>query len=194
MKIIGITGGIGSGKSLVLKKLISIGYTVYNTDLRAKYLMQSNKNIINAIKYFFGPKSYLNNKINTTFLANKVFSNEKKLKILHTIIHPEIEKDFNLFKLYHKNKALIFKETAILYEQGSHKNYHFILLITSHDNIRIKRIIQYKKISKKDIFKIMDNQWKEDEKIKLSNIVIYNNNNIKNLINKLNDSLNIIKK
>lgn len=192
MKIIGVTGGIGSGKSFVLKKLKNFGFTIYNTDLRAKYLMMYNHKIIKSIKYYFGPKSYLNNEVNIKFLSKQTFFNEKKLKILNKIIHPEIEKDFYLFTLYHKNKSLIFKETAILYEQNNHKKYHSILLITANDNIRIKRIIQRNKMSKKEIFQRMNNQWEEKQKINLSNFIIFNNSSTKKLVNEIYDILNII--
>lgn len=181
MKIIGITGGIGSGKTLVLKKLKNLKFTIYNSDIKAKNLMNYNKKIIDSINSFFGPKSYLNNKINTKFLSKQIFLNEEKLKILNEIIHPELEKDFSLFKLYHKNKSLIFKESAIIYEKKNNNKYDAILLVTSHDQNRIKRIIYRNKLSKKEIFQRMNNQWTEKEKINLTDFVIYNNSSIKKL-------------
>ena len=94
MQIIGITGGIASGKSLVLKILSKFRFKVYNTDVRAKYLMNNNIEIIKLIKFFFGKESYIDNQLNTRFLSKKIFSNYNNMFIINNIIQSRVEKDF----------------------------------------------------------------------------------------------------
>lgn len=194
MKTIGITGGIGSGKSLVAKILINSGFIVYDSDIRADYLMHHDEKLIQAIKIHFGDESYLNNQsLNRRFLSTLVFSDPKNLKTLNKLVHPQVEKDFSFFKLNHYNKSLLFKEAAILYESGAYKKCDAILVVTtSDDEIRIKRTMQRDQISRDEVLKRINNQWKESRKIDLADFIIYNNGTIKDLNNKIQETLKVI--
>lgn len=193
MKIIGITGGIGSGKTLVSKIIINLGYHVYNSDIRAKYLMNYDKSLINSIKYFFGKKSYLNNKLNKKFISSLIFSNITNFQLFSNLVYSKIERDFELFKLnYYHTQNFIFKEAAILYESSTYKKCDMILLVTCDDKTRINRIIKRNQFSYNEIFKRMNHQWSESQKINLADFIIYNNGTIQNLNNKIQEVLQYI--
>lgn len=193
MKIIGITGGIGTGKSLVLKILKRLHYQVYNTDYRAKYLMNNNNDLKKIIKYYFGDKVYLNEKLNIKFLSEIVFTDKKKIRILNNLIHPKVEEDFNLFKFFHKSESCIFIESAILYESGFYKKCNLILAVIADHEIKINRVVKRNHISREEVLKRINSQWKDSIKIILSDFIIYNNKSIKDLNKNVEKTLNLIK-
>ena len=140
MKIIGLTGGIGSGKSTVLELFKILGVKTYSADESAKKLVNTDPNLINLIKSSFGNNIYDKGILNTRKLSKIVFEDTEKLKLLNSIIHPAVARDFKLF-LNSINEDYIVKEAAIIFETKSENNYDKIIFIQSPLEIRIERVI-----------------------------------------------------
>ena len=155
MKIVGITGGIASGKSLVSNILRNLKFKVYDSDYRAKYLMNHDYELVKSIKNHFGDNVYVNNKLNTNILSKIIFSDLDKINILNNLVHPKVEKDFNFFKLFYAKESLLFKEAAILYETKMYNKCDIVLVITANKKIRIHRIMNRNKISYQEVLKRM---------------------------------------
>ncbi|GIV29763.1 MAG: dephospho-CoA kinase [Bacteroidia bacterium] len=174
MKIICITGGIGSGKSTVSKIIQTLGYPVYYSDERAKqmyFLPDIKKQIIQLL----GKEAYLNDQqINKNYIASKIFSDQLLLKEINRIIHSAVKDDFQKFLNENKEKNIVFKESALIFEAGLQNNCDKIILITAPKNIRVKRVMKRDRLSEEEILQRMDKQWDDDEKIKQSDYVIVN--------------------
>ncbi len=188
---VGITGGIGSGKTYICKKFEELGVKIYYSDDKAKYLTNNNTKIKKQLIQNFGNNIYINNKINKKKLSEIIFNNPKKLKIVNSIIHPIVNDDFNKWCENHKKEIFILKETAILFESNSYKNLDKIITVISPIDLRISRIIKRDNISKTEIQKKINSQINDIEKIKMSDFVIYNDkiNNLDKQINLIYESL-----
>lgn len=174
MKIVGLTGGIGSGKSTVAGMFQSLGVPVYIADLEAKKLTNSSKKIRKKIKALLGKGSYKGKIINSEFIANKVFKDESLLKELNAIIHPSVAKHFKKWVTQQEGPYCI-KEAAILFETGSYRDCDFTILVKAPKELRIKRILERdRKITVEEIENRMKNQWSDSEKENLSDFVIDN--------------------
>lgn len=173
MKIVGLTGGIGSGKTSVLNEFASLGVPCYQADETAKKLMHEDQNIIEAIKANFGEEIYSENQLDKKKLAAIVFDNKKNLAQLNAIVHPAVADDFERFKMQQKGSYLI-KEAAILLETESSKNCDFVILVTAPKSVRLDRVLKRGGISEKDILNRMQNQWDDAQKIPLADYVIEN--------------------
>lgn len=173
-RIIGLTGGIGSGKSTVAKYLASKGISVYIADVEARKLMES-KEVIDEIKSYFGEK-VISKKgtIKRKTLANLVFSDKEKLNKLNSIVHPKVKKHFMEWFLLHKNEPFIVKEVAILFETNGHLDCDKVILVTAPEEVRLMRVMQRDNVSKEDVLARMNNQMSEEEKISKSDYVIHN--------------------
>ena len=174
MKNIGLTGGIGSGKSTVSKMLISEGVPVYNSDARAKFLMNSSIELKKNIIQKFGKESYINNKLNREYLSNIVFNNGLEIIKINSLVHPFVYNDFNDWKKSVFSKYVIF-ESALTFETGFYKNNDFNILVVSDLEERIKRVRDRDNLSEKDIISRIRNQWSDDKKIPLCDYLIKNN-------------------
>jgi dephospho-CoA kinase len=176
MKKVGITGGIGAGKSIASHFFEIIGVPTYEADKRAKWLMLHNEDLKNAILQQFGPKSYQEDgKINTRFLAETVFSDEKKLQILNSLVHPAVALDFENWVQQQKNTSYVLKEAALLVENNSYKQLDALIVVTAPETIRIKRILNRdKQRSSAEVKAILDKQLPEIEKIKVADFLIQN--------------------
>ena len=172
-KIIGLTGGIGSGKTLVAEYLKSLGVPVYIADDKARELMTSDK-IIDAVSTAFGKEIVDNDKLNREKLAQLVFNNPEKLQKLNNIVHPEVKKHFDAWVERHKDSPFVFKEAAILFESGSYKYCDAIITITSPLETRLKRVIERDKTDRESVLKRIKNQWTDEQRIAKSNYVIHN--------------------
>tara|TARA_X000000950_G_scaffold62980_1_gene76964 strand:+ start:6114 stop:6698 length:585 start_codon:yes stop_codon:yes gene_type:complete len=173
MKIVGLTGGIGSGKTSVLNEFASLGVPCYQADETAKKLMHEDQNIIEAIKANFGEEIYSGSQLDKKKLAAIVFDNKKNLAQLNAIVHPAVADDFERFKMQQKGSYLI-KEAAILLETESSKNCDFVILVTAPKSVRLDRVLKRGGISEKDILNRMQNQWDDAQKIPLADYVIEN--------------------
>jgi len=175
MKIIGLTGGIGSGKSTVLELFKILGVKTYSADESAKKLVNTDPYLINLIKSSFGENIYDKGQLNSKKLSDIVFKDKEKLKLLNSIIHPAVAKDFKLF-LNSNNEDYIVKEAAIIFETKSENNYDKIILIQSPLEIRIERVINRDNISREEVMKRINNQLDENLIIDKCDYVISNEN------------------
>ncbi|NPA44081.1 MAG: dephospho-CoA kinase [Chlorobi bacterium] len=173
MKIIGLTGGIGSGKSIVSKVFATFNIPVYNSDIEAKKLMNSSSEIKEKLISEFGSEVYLNNTLNRKFLANIIFNDKQKLEFVNSVVHPVVINHFKKWVSQQKTTYVI-KENAILFESGMHKNVDFIITVTAPEDIRIERVIKRDGSTYKEVKARILNQISDKEKVKRSDFVIYN--------------------
>ena len=167
-RIIGLTGGIGSGKSTVANYIASKGIPVYIADEEAKKIMERT-DVKHNIQNLF-PQSVLNddNTLNRNKIAEFVFSNPEKLKQLNAIVHPAVKNDFSNWMKEHKDASFIIKEVAILFETGGHKDCDKVILITAPEDVRIERAMKRDNSSKESVLARIKNQLPEADKIKIS--------------------------
>lgn len=170
---IGLTGGIGSGKTTVAKIFEVLGIPVYYADDSAKKLMNSEPDLIQQIKSNFGDDVYSNNQLNRSLLASKVFGDNKKLEILNAIVHPATLKDADEW-MKKQHSPYIIKEAALIFESGSEKMLDHVIAVSAPVSLRIKRVIERDGITEEDVLKRMNGQLNEEEKLNRSNYIIYN--------------------
>lgn len=180
-KIIGITGGIGSGKSTVSKFIEELGFPVYDSDFWAKELVNIVKNLKSRIIELLGEESYdENGKYNRKFVAEKVFDHQELLLKLNQIIHPAVKIHFeNWVKA--QNAEFVFKETALLFELKLNESCYQSILVTADENIRIKRVMDRDGRTYREVKEIIDKQMPEVDKVKLADFVIQNNTDLESL-------------
>ena len=173
MKVIGLTGGIGSGKTTILRWFETQNIPCFESDAVAKTLLNSSlKSIVCKI---FGNNIYNSSGIlNRKKLATRVFNNPKELAKLNAIVHPAVENAFEDFKQKHKEYTIIIKEAAILFESGGYKNCDAIILVIASEESRIQRVLKRDKIKKKDVEARISFQWSDDKKKVLSDYLIQN--------------------
>ena len=185
MKIVGLTGGIGSGKSTVLKQFEDLGINTYSADKAAKKLINSDEDLIESIKSLFGDNIYDNNILDTIKLSKIVFQDSHKLELLNSIIHPAVAKDFKSFiKTNHGD--YIVKEVAIIFETNTEDNYDKIILVRAPIEDRIKRVVLRDNITKDDVIRRVNNQIDDSTIIDKCDYII-DNHNLKELKEKVID-------
>jgi len=195
MKRIGLTGGIGSGKSFIAKILEHMGFTVYYSDLRSKELTKSNPSIKTGLISLFGEEVYLDGELNTQLVATKIFQNEEMRQKVNELIHPIVRKDFDNWAMNQKS-ALVFNEAAILFETGAYRNFDATILVCAPMELKIQRVMKRENCSKEDVLARMSKQWSDDEKSKLADFIINNDecdpilNQLKLILAKLIDNFN----
>jgi dephospho-CoA kinase len=172
-KIIGLTGGIGSGKTTIANYFKSLGIPVYIADDEAKKVMQLTE-IVNQIKLEFGKNVFENDLINTSKLAKLVFNNPEKLNQLNKIVHPAVKKHFDNWVLQHKDFPFVIKEAAILFESGSYQYCYKIITVIAPIETRIKRVIDRDKTSRENVLDRINSQWTDEQKTSKSDFVITN--------------------
>lgn len=176
---VGITGGIGSGKSLICKIFEALGVPVYYADYRAKWLQTHDPKLIQLIKEQFGLQAYNEQgDLNRTFLAEQVFNNEEKLKLLNNLVHPRVAEDFLLWQKKHVDSPYTIKEAALLFETGSYKSLQKIINVNAPVELRIKRVmLRDTHRSRQQILAIMAKQWQDEERTKIADFNINNDEN-----------------
>ena len=175
-KLIGITGGIGAGKSTVSTICKHLGFKVYNSDQRAKEIVSEDSIIKKKLISFFGNNIYKNGVLDRKFLSDKIFNDKSSLQQINSIIHPAVKKDFNCWVTNNSIEKILFKESALLFESGAYKELDKIILIVSDKNLRVSRVLNRdQNRSKKEIESIIDKQIDEVDAIKYADIVIDNN-------------------
>ena len=173
MKIIGLTGGIGSGKSKILSVFSSYGIPCYESDRRAKWLMQEDAELKSQIKSLFGDQIYENNQFNQRKLAKLVFTKKGKLEALNSLVHPRVKMDFKSF-VNQLETPYIIKEAAILFETGGEKDCDATILVTAPEKLRVQRVLNREKTNSMDIKARINNQWSDEKKIPLADYIINN--------------------
>ncbi len=180
-KIIGLTGGIGSGKTNVARFIEEFGFPVYYSDDRAKTIVNDDEELKVKIKELLGNQSYDENGFyDRKFVADKVFNNRDLLQQLNEIIHPAVRIDFENW-VKKQSKYLVFKETALLFELRLNRQCYKSLLVTAEDNIRIKRVMDRDGKTYREVEAVMEKQMPERDKIKMADCIIYNNTNLEEL-------------
>ena len=172
-KIIGLTGGIGSGKTMVAEYIKSLGIPVYIADDEARELMNTDK-VIEAVSAEFEKEVLDNGILNRDKLAQIVFNNPEKLKKLNNIIHPEVKKHFDAWIENHKDCPFVVKEAAILFESGSNRDCDAVITVTAPLETRIQRVMKRDKTDKESVLKRIQNQWTDEQRIAKSDYVIHN--------------------
>lgn len=172
-KIIGLTGGIGSGKTQVVEVFRALGVPCYIADIEAKRLMHDNPQLKEKILQLFGKQAYTKQGLNRAFIGEIVFQNPDMLKQLNAIVHPAVAIDFTTW-LSQQSHPYVIKEVAILFETGGDKAVDQSLLITAPKTLRIERAMQRDKASQETILARMSNQWEDKQKIPLADHVIEN--------------------
>ena len=191
-KIIGLTGGIGSGKTSIANYFIDKNIPVYIADDQAKEIMKSSE-IINIIHEIFGDSIFNNGFLDRKLLAEIVFNNPEKLKTLNEIIHPALKNHFDTWILDYINSPFIIYEAAILFESGSYKNCDYIITVISPIDIRIQRVMKRDNMTREEVLNRIENQWTDEQRISKSDYIIENINfdNSKKDIDKILKILNI---
>ena len=174
MKVIGLTGGIGSGKSTVLAFLKKLGATVYIADIEAKKLMNTNALLKKQISSLFGELAYVNNELNRSFISSIVFKDKNKLDSLNALVHPKVQEDFKKF-IKNSTAEVVIYEAAILFESGSHKLCDYVISVIASYEDRIKRIVKRDGLSEAQILDRIKHQISDDLRIKNAHFVIRNN-------------------
>ena len=190
---VGITGGIGSGKSLACRYLEELGYKVIYADKIAKELYASNKALLKKLAGEFG-KSILNSDgtLNRINARKVIFSNKKNIKRVNSIVHPFVFREMNRIVAGLKDR-IIFFEAAIMFESGSYKRMNYVVLIYADKETRIKRIINRDGVKRSDVLKLMKLQLDEREKLKRADFVIKNNSTAAELKKKIKAFNRLIK-
>lgn len=173
MKVLGITGGMGSGKSTIANFFADWGIPVYEADMEARKLSDSNPIIKQEIIRLLGEEAYDQDGMRRAFVASKVFSDEALLQSLNQIIHPVVAQHFETW-LGQQQAPYCLKEAAILFETGGYKKCDWTLLITAPVELRIQRIMQRDKLSRPDILARLEKQWPDERKIPLASFHIEN--------------------
>ncbi|QLE02172.1 dephospho-CoA kinase [Galbibacter sp. BG1] len=173
--IVGLTGGIGSGKSTVADFFAELGVPVFIADTEGKKLMHTDDAVKNAIVDEFGEEAYKGDSPNTTYIADIVFKDPEKLQKLNKIIHPAVGRSFSSW-MKKQEAPYVIKEAAILFESGSYKDCDIVLTVTAPKEIRIQRVLQRDTATREAIEARMKNQWSEEEKVKKSDFIIENIN------------------
>lgn len=172
---IGITGGIGSGKSTVVKVFEQLGVPVFIADDQAKELMNTDLELIAEIKQVFGENVYTpKGELNRTMLASLVFNAPDKLKLLNALVHPATIRAFENWCKRHQDKPYVLKEAAILFESGTYKQNDLNILVTAPEEIRIKRVIKRDASDEEKVRSRIKNQMPDEEKSKLADFILVN--------------------
>jgi len=171
---VGITGGIGVGKTYICDILKKMGYSIFSSDLVSKKLVSENSYVRDEIINFFGEDIIENEKICRQKLALQVFSNSGKLKKLNEIVHPFVKKEFDNWISNRCDEKVVFKEAAILFEANSNKSLDYVICVTAKLKERINRVMQRDKVDGESVEKRISLQMSQIEKEKLSDFVIFN--------------------
>lgn len=191
MQTIGLTGGIGSGKSVISKILTSLNYPVFNSDLEAKRILVNDDLAIKEMKQTFGNQVYMSNgALDRTYLSNLIFSNSEARIKMNAIVHPKVRKAFESY-CAKQQSTLVFNEAAILFETGSYKNFDLNILVTAPEALRIARVIERDGVEESVVKARIAAQWTDEEKSKLADYTIINDGK-ESVIQQLEEILNEI--
>ncbi|MFB6340119.1 dephospho-CoA kinase [Saccharicrinis sp. FJH62] len=169
---VGITGGIGGGKSTVSKIIEVFGYPVYNADSRAKYLMNHDDILRQQISELFGSEIYKTGELDRKAMASRVFTDPALLKQVESYVHPAVYRDFENWSR-EQASDIVFKEAAILFESNGNLTVDRVICVTAPLETRIARVIHRDHLTREDVLNRMKNQWPDKKKIEMSDYVVY---------------------
>ncbi|MDQ6757000.1 MAG: dephospho-CoA kinase [Bacteroidota bacterium] len=170
---IGLTGGLGSGKTTVAAIFEVLGMPVYYADDASKKIMNENKNVKAAVQNAFGNRVYPNGKLDRKLLAEKVFKDEKKLQLLNSIVHPATLQDANEW-IKKQQSIYIIKEAALIFESGSNKMLDYVIGVKAPLQLRLQRAMERDNISKDQAMTRINKQMNEEKKMSLCDYIIIN--------------------
>jgi len=173
--IVGLTGGIGSGKTTVLKMFEALGAEIFIADVEAKKIMNTNVELKQQIINLLGKEAYKKNTLNNSYIASQVFENKDKLYALNQLVHPKV-KNALITKAKKNQEQIIIYEAAILFESGSYKLCDYVITVVAPLKNRINRIVKRDGVTKKEVLSRVNNQLNDFEKIKKSQFVVKNTN------------------
>ncbi|OWY23437.1 dephospho-CoA kinase [Sphingobacteriales bacterium UPWRP_1] len=175
MLTVGITGGIGSGKTTVCKIFATMGVPVYYADDAAKWLMENDQHLVAQIKEAFGSDAYLpDGRLNRQLLANVVFNNAGSLRRLESMVHPAVQAHAEQW-IQQQTAPYILKEAALLFESGSYKQLHKIIVVYAPREVRLQRVQQRDNTTAEAVIARMNKQMPDEEKVKMADFIVYNN-------------------
>ncbi|MGB0892489.1 MAG: dephospho-CoA kinase [Flavobacteriaceae bacterium] len=174
MKIVGITGGIGSGKTTVANMFMELGVPVYNSDMEAKALMNRSKVVRRKLIKLFGEDAYVDNELNRPFIANIIFNNLDYLQQMNAIVHPKVGKHFERWLKKQADAPYVIKESALLFETDAYKKCNYVILVSAPIEERIKRVVKRDNTTQKKVQAIIDSQAKESENKSKADFIINN--------------------
>ena len=163
--LVGVTGGIGAGKSVVCKVFRHLGVPVYDADTRAKWLMVNDLGLVTSIKDAFGAKSYHDSgELNRQYLAEQAFNNSEELNKLNSLVHPQVRKDFAKWVRENEDEPYLIKEAALMIESGSYKKLDRLVVVIASRDVRIKRVLlRDTHRSHNDVLEIIDKQLTDEQ-------------------------------
>lgn len=176
MLSVGISGGMGSGKTLVCAIFKVLGISVYNSDLEAKRIMETNEQVKKEIINLLGEESYLSNMtLNRKYIAEKIFNHTELLSGINQIVHPAVREDAEIWsKKIPRNNSYFLRESAILFETGIYKQLNYNILVIAPRELRLHRIKNRDRLSEEEIASRMNQQWSDEQKLPLTDFVIIN--------------------
>jgi len=176
MKKIGITGGIGAGKSLICHIFNLLGIPNYPADYRAKWLQSNDHELKAKIAFHFGKEAYFENgELNRNYLSKEVFGDDDKLNLLNRLVHPAVSDDFKKWCSKHSDKPYILKEAALLFETGSFKQLDATINVHANQELRLKRTLERDpQRTKESVLSIMQKQFSDEKRLEMADYVIYN--------------------
>lgn len=170
---IGLTGGIGSGKSFVSKIIEALGFPVFYSDDVAKSIISTNTFAKEQLISYFGEEVFKENQLDRTFLASIIFNNQVALEKVNQLIHPLVREEFEKFAIQQKTE-FVFNEAAILFESGGAKQFDKVIIVSAPKDLRIQRVMNRDKVTKEEVLIRMGKQWSNEKKEALSDFIIYN--------------------
>lgn len=173
MIVIGLTGGIGSGKSTVAAMFQELGVPVYDSDKRAKFLMNTSEVINKQLVELLGKEAYVKGKLNRSYIAEKVFNDSELLAKLNNIVHPVVRQDF-IDWTKNQESCYVIQETALLFENKSQELYDDVILVTAPKEVRIERVLGRDNSTREQVKARMNNQLDDEIKLELANFIIEN--------------------
>jgi len=171
---VGVTGGIGSGKSIVCRVFEYLGIPVYYADLHSRMLVDSEPEIREKLTVLFGPDIYTGHVLNRPFFAAVIFSDRQLLEAANGIIHPYVRKDFDRWARSHAGKKYVIEEAAILFESGGNTQVDKSITVVAPVEVRVNRVLKRPGMTPERILDIMANQWPDEKKAKVADFVIVN--------------------
>lgn len=172
---VGITGGIGSGKTTVCKIFETLGIPVYYADDRAKWLMTHDPELMAAISNTFGEDAYTTEgQLNRAYLAKVVFGDDEKLAQLNALVHPAVFRDGSEWHHSQTGAPYTLREAALLFESGSYRAIDKMIVVTAPLEIRVKRVMERDHVTEAAVMARIEKQWPEEEKVKRADFVIFN--------------------
>ena len=171
---VGLTGGIGSGKTLISSIFEKLGVSVYNADSAARKLMNSDAGLKGGIISLFGEQAYGNDGLNRQYLADSVFGDEEKLAGLNRIVHPAVRLDFIRWSTLQGGSPYVIEEAAILFESGASQEMNYSVLVYAPEELRISRVMKRDGVGREAVQRRMGHQLSEEEKMKMADHVLFN--------------------